>query len=151
MSDCDLRIGLGDLNARTKNVDDFISDVDGSLVLPRYNPDQIKKSHANSFIPFLKDTRSIILNGRITPQFNNFTFINPRGCSVPDYIFCPLDQIELCKEIKVLTISEIVNHSGIRPPGNLPDHSILMGTFSTSFFQQEKQMRNKVYFQNTTM
>ena len=120
-------------------INDFITDVDGSLIPPRTNPDKIKNSHADSFIPFLKDSRSVILNGRITPVFNNYTFITTRGCSVPDYMFCPLSEIDLCREIKILPVSDIVNCSGIRPPRNLPDHSIIMGTFVTSHFETEQQ------------
>ena len=56
----------------------------------------------NSFITFLKDNRSIILNGRVTPQFNNYTFVSPRGCSVPDYIISPVDHLMYCKEMKTL-------------------------------------------------
>ena len=76
LSDCDMRIGGGDLNARTREIEDFISDVDGNLIPARTNPDKCKNSHADSYIPFLKDNRSVILNGRITPSFNNFTFIS---------------------------------------------------------------------------
>ena len=72
--DCDLRIGGGDLNARTKQLQDFIPEVDGDLPI-RSNPDNIKNAHGNSFITFLKDNRSVILNGRITPHLNNYTFV----------------------------------------------------------------------------
>ena len=143
LSDCDLRIGGGDLNARTKEIDDFISDVDGSLIPQRTNPDKSKNTHTDSFLPFLKDNGSVILNGHITPQFNNYTFISPRGSSVPDYLFCPISNINLCTEIKVLPVSEVTNHFGLQPPRNLPDHSIIMGTFFTSHFQNiENSLKN---------
>ena len=77
--DCDLIVGGGDVNSRTKNMIDFLPDIDGNLIPIRENPDQTKNSHANSFITFLKDNRSIILNGRITSEFNNYTFVNPRS------------------------------------------------------------------------
>ena len=51
MSDCDLRIGGGDLNARTKDLQDFIPEIDGNLAT-RTNPDSIKNSHGSSFITF---------------------------------------------------------------------------------------------------
>ena len=37
-SDCDLRVGGGDLNARTKQLEDFIPEIDGNLPI-RTNPD----------------------------------------------------------------------------------------------------------------
>ena len=84
---------------------------------------------------FLKENRSIILNGRITPQFNNFTFVSPhRGSSVPDYIFCPVDHLEYCKQVKTLLMSEAVNLFNLQPPLNLPDHSILISSFETSYY-----------------
>ena len=139
LSDCDIRIGGGDLNARTREIEDFISDIDGDLIPARINPDKCENSHADSFIPFLKDNRLVILNGRITPTFNNFTFISTRGRSVPDYFFCPLSEIYLCKEIKVLPVSQITNHFQLQPPRYLPDHSIMMATFLTSHFTTESR------------
>ena len=132
--DCDLLIGGGDLNSRTKNMIDYLPDIDGNLIPPRNNPDQIKNSHADSFITFLKDNRSIILNGRVTPQFNDYTFVTQRGCSVPDYLFCPVDHLTFCSEMKTILMKDVVNMLNIQPPRSLPDHSLLMGTFETSFY-----------------
>ena len=66
-SDCDLRIGGGDLNARTKQLLDYIPEVDGNLPA-RTNPDNVKNAHGDSFVTFLKDNRSVILNGRVKPH-----------------------------------------------------------------------------------
>ena len=93
MSDCDLLVSAGDLNARTKDLLDYLPDIDGSLRL-RSNPDKSKNSHGEAFLTFLKDNRAVILNGRITQHLNNFTFISPRGSSVPDNIFCPLEHFK---------------------------------------------------------
>ena len=132
--DCDLLVGGGDLNSRTKDMIDYLPEIDGDFVPVRQNPDRTKNSHANSFITFLKDNRSLILNGRVTPEFNNYTFVNPRGCSVPDYLFCPVDQLTYCREMRTLVVSDIVKMLNIPPPRCLPDHSLLMGTFKTSFY-----------------
>ena len=105
------------------------------MIPPRENPDQIKNAHADSFISYLKDNRSLILNGRITPQYNNYTFVSPRGCSVPDYLFTPVDHLGFCREMKTLLVSDVVNTFRIQPPNSLPDHSILRGIFVTSFYE----------------
>ena len=68
LGDCDLLVGAGDVNARTKQLLDYIPDIDGDLIPERSNPDQIKNHHGEAFLTFLKDSRNIILNGRITPQ-----------------------------------------------------------------------------------
>ena len=51
LSDCDLRLGGGDLNARTKQLQDFIPEIDGNLP-PRTNPDNIKNVPGSSSITF---------------------------------------------------------------------------------------------------
>ena len=135
LSDCDLLVGAGDVNSRTKDIIDYVPDIDGDLVTPRSNPDQCKNAHGNCFLTFLRENRSIILNGRVTPEFDNFTFISPnRGSSVPDYQFCPLDQLKYCTSMKTLLMSDCVNMTCSNPPLNLPDHSILLGSFNTSIF-----------------
>ena len=127
--DCDLLICGGDLNARTKTMLDYIPDVDGQDFSPRANPDTDKNSHGDQFIQFLKDKRALICNGRITPEFNNFTFINPRGRSVPDYIYCPADHIQYCKIVKVLKVSDLINDLKLSVPRSIPDHSVLSSEF----------------------
>ena len=91
-----------------------------------------KNSHGDCFISFLKENRTIILNGRVTPQYNNYTFVSPRGVSVPDYIVCPVGNLVNCEKFQVLLMSDIVNMFGRLPPQTLPDHSFLIATFSTN-------------------
>ena len=138
--DCDLLVAAGDLNARTKDLPDYIADIDGH-VPNRINPDKIKNSHGTNFLTFLKDNRAVILNGRITPELNNYTFVSPRGTSVPDYIFVPLDHLPYCKEMKVTLVKDAIQALGLPPPQSIPDHSILSGTFTTSFFKLETFVR----------
>ena len=99
----------------------------------RTNPDNKKNSYGNSFIKFLKDNRSIILNGRVTPHLNNFTFVSTRRSSVPEYFYCPTEQLDFCTEMRVSLMSDIVNLTGFTPTQILPDHSILTGRFKCSF------------------
>ena len=141
MSGCDLLIGAGDLNSRTQEILDYLPDIDGN-VPTRINPDKKKNSHGSHFITFLKDNRSVILNGRITPEYNDFTFVSTRGCSVPDYIFCPLDGLHYCTEMKTFLIRDLINSLMLPPPQSLPDHSILSGTFITSEFSNKQLVQS---------
>ena len=68
LTDCDLVVGGGDLNSRTKCDFDFIPEIDGRLIAPRTNPDNIKNSHGEYFLQFLKEQRALICNGRVTPE-----------------------------------------------------------------------------------
>ena len=137
LSDCDLCIGTGDVNARTKQIKDFIPEIDGNIP-DRTNPDIVKNSHGNSFLTFLKDNRAVILNGRVTPHLNNFTFVSTRGSSVPDYMYCPIEQLDFCTEMRTVLMTDIVNMTNFVPPQHLPDHSILIGTFKTCDFETLK-------------
>ena len=133
VSDCDLVIAGGDLNSRTKNELDYIVDVD-SITSVRSNPDQEKNSHGNHFIQFLKDNRALILNGRVTPANNNFTFVKAQGRSVPDYMYCPSDHIQYCLSCKVLPVSDIINSFDLTVPHSLPDHSVIVSDFDLFSF-----------------
>ena len=138
LQDCDLIVGGGDVNARTKDLLDYIPEIDGQLIPKRFNPDNFKNAHAESFITFLKDNRSVILNGRVTPALNSYTFISRRGCSVPDYMFSTIDNLHLCTKMEILPILDIINSFSMIPPDSVPDHSILSSKFVTSSFLSNK-------------
>ena len=132
LSECDLLVGGGDLNSRTKSDLDYIPEIDGKLIPPRSNPDTIKNSHGSYFLQFLKENRALICNGRISPHLNDFTFLSTRGRSVPDYIYCPTDQIHQCREVEVVKVSDIIARFNLAVPNSIPDHSILVARFDIS-------------------
>ena len=93
---------------------DYLLDIDGNILTPWINPDKSKNSHGDSFLTFLMNHRAIILNGRITPENNNFTFLLPMGSSVPDYMVCPIENLSNCMSMSVLLMSDIIekfNHA----------------------------------------
>ena len=151
LSDCDLVIGAGDLNSRTGNMLDYIVDIDGEEIPKRINVDKNKNAHGDCFITFLKDNRSIILNGRITPENDDYTFVSNRGCSVPDYIICPVENLYNCTKMKTILVSDVINEFGFLPPKSIPDHSILSATFVTSFYDIGKNLENKNIVEKTTL
>ena len=79
--------------------------------------------------------------GEFTPEFNNFTFVSPRGRSVPDYLFSPIENLTNCHTLKTLLISDIINDFKITPPPSIPYHSVLTATFITSHFNYLKQFK----------
>ena len=54
-SDCDLLVGSGDLNCRTKDDVDYVPEIDGDLIPLRSNPDKTKNLNGNCFLTFLKE------------------------------------------------------------------------------------------------
>ena len=72
---------LAPQNSTWSNTTDFYShlisqiysDIDGIYI-------------AGDFNSLVKDTQFCVLNGRVTPEYNDFTYINGRGKSVVDYI-----------------------------------------------------------------
>ena len=146
--DCDLVLGGGDLNSRTKSELDYLPEIDGKLISPRSNPDTVKNNHGEYFLQFLKDNRALICNGRVTPELNGFTFLSVRGRSVPDYIYCPADHIQYCKSLKVMKVSEIIDLYKLPPPSSLPDHSLLIGDFDISTNEEFISVTNSAIQQN---
>ena len=128
LNDCDLVIAGGDLNSRTREDPDYLPCVDANTPA-RTNPDPDKNPHGDYFLQFLKDNRALICNGRVTPELNDFTFVSPRGRSVPDYIYCPADHIQYCVSMQVLKVSDAINQFSLPVPFSLPDHSILISEF----------------------
>ena len=44
-----------------------------------------------------------MLNGRVTPDLNNFTFMSHQGTSVNDYMIVNHEALKYCKKFEVLT------------------------------------------------
>ena len=58
---------------------------------------------------------------------------------VPDYQSCPLDQLKCCTKMETLLIRDVINEMQVPSPPSIPDHSILRGTFITSYFKFGQQ------------
>ena len=123
----------GDYNARVGRGSDIINDVDD---LPdRKIIDNVKNSHGDVLLEFLRDTQNCILNGRLTADFDNYTSLSTRGKSVVDYIITPYDCFTCCKSLKVDLLNDIIDSYKLteligercRPP----DHSVLTLTFTS--------------------
>ena len=61
----------GDFNARIGSRLDFIEHMD--LLNKRHVLDKTINSYCDSFLEFIKDVKMCIVNGRVTPEFDNFT------------------------------------------------------------------------------
>ena len=82
------------------------------------------------FIDFLKDMKMCTVNGRITPELDNFTCLNTMGNSVIDYIITEQRSINRCVKCVVHTVNDLVSSceelkSMISSQCKAPDHSVV--------------------------
>ena len=127
----------GDLNSRIGCKVDNISIID--KLSERQVLDFSVNSHGASLHEFLLDSRCCIINGRITPERNEFTFVHQRGRSVVDYFLVNIDNIGTCISCEILPPMKAFNMfcpldlAGAQ--GALSDHSILKLEIDTGFCQ----------------
>ena len=165
----DVTLICGDLNARIGDGLDYIESIDN--VPPRTVIDKTKNNHGLSLLEFLNDVKMCVLNGRITPEYDNFTSISVKGSSVVDYFITNHTSLKYCKEMKIHTVTDLIDRLNIaklishrcKPP----DHSLISLKLSCSFSRSVNQsstaeiggIRNKMYcfekrpeeFMNTPM
>ena len=81
---------------------DYIPEVD--VVPPRIILDDATNRHGSVFREFLLDAKCCLVNGRITPEHDTYTFIEPwRGSSIVDYFITSLNGLDSCKACHVFT------------------------------------------------
>ena len=156
-SECDTVYLTGDLNSRFGSEKDFIPGIDD--VNNRHVIDNGKNKHGTALLNFLLESKMIVCNGRLNPEFDNFTFIDPaRGSSVVDYFIVPNDAYHKCLEFKVKSAREMINkHCNLADVrvnlgNNIPDHSVLMLTIDVSYANEvhsESQAGDVNTFQST--
>ena len=123
-SDADAVYITGDLNSRFGDACEIIDLIDGQLP-ERKILDHGKNKHGETFLDFLKDGQLCIVNGRINPELDNFTFIDPsRGSSVVDFIVVPQANVPNVETFRVHTPCELMEliSEGDRC---VSDHSLL--------------------------
>ena len=118
----------GDFNARIGSKDYFITYID--TIPKRISIDKTTNAYCDVFIDFSKDMKLCTLNGRITPEFNNYICINTMGNSVINYIITEHRSINHCLKCLVHTVNDIVSGSEelkslISSQCKAPDHSVV--------------------------
>jgi len=124
---CDALFVIGDVNSRLGKKSDYIEDIDN--IPDRQILDETVNKHGDVFRDFLLESNMCVLNGRVTPQFNNFTSVSVKGSSVVDYIAVPHHTLNICKIFKVLLAHDAMEIAKVYH-NKIPDHSILQLVFS---------------------
>ncbi len=125
----------GDFNARIGTADDFVRGLD--KMPSRVCLDTVKCGHGDALIEFLKEAKMIVLNGRVTPELDNFTSVSHRGRAVVDYFICDHHNLDSFTSVEVKTVSSLINthdlSTMLSDTCKTPDHSLLILTLPYSF------------------
>ena len=143
LNDFDLCLYLGDVNARCGRESDVVAVIDGNRLPDRRIIDETKNTRGPIFMDFLKSVNCCLLNGRVTPDLDNFTCISHKGRSVVDYMFVPYENIDNIEQFAVLPITELSSKFDIHTDRGKPDHSILCAELTVSFVNHISVGENK--------
>ena len=123
--DADAIYFAGDLNAKLGELKDY-SDID--KVSPRKVLYKTVNNHRKALREFLLESKCCVLNSRVTPENDNYTFVSTRGTSIVDYIISPHDcvkqvqscHVDLCADI----VSELRLEQLLSDRCKTPDHTL---------------------------
>ena len=125
---CDAVYMCGDLYSKLGKMADYIPDIED--IGPRKALDGATNKHGAALRDFLLDAKCCVVNGRVTPEHDNFTCVH-RGKSCVDYFIVPNDVIRTCKSLHVFTPHQLVDmYFDVSAAGadipSIPDHSLLL-------------------------
>lgn len=129
---------LGDFNARTSKLEDFISKDGNNFIIDasenclhpknRQNCDNNINNHGKQLINICKNTDMRIINGRTKrDSLGRPTFHGINGISVVDYIICSQDTFQH------------INNFIVKPPTYLSDHSQIIAWFDIQIITRNEQ------------
>ncbi len=67
-----------------------------------------------------------IVNGRCTPEYDDFTSVSVKGLTVIDFWITPYENLSDWKMLRVIPISTFVQNMNMQVAGRLSDHSLLL-------------------------
>ena len=130
----DIILVCGDLNARIGNKNDcaYFDSIPVRKILEEGVNQQGQK-----LLSFIHETHTCILNGRITPNLDDFTSVTSyRGCAVVDYGITRQTDLHKIIEMKVESCVQMVSDLGLThmlsTSSYIPDHNKLCITLELS-------------------
>ena len=103
-------------------------------------------NHGESLVEFCNDTKSSIVNGRISPLTDNFTWISTKGIAVVDYFLKRHENLKNVLDFTVLTITNIIESIGVHEaaasPYSITNHSALVMEIVTCDVNVCESMQN---------
>ena len=125
--ECEEVIICGDFNARIGNKLDIL---DSDEVVDRKVIDQTVTPQGQMLLNLLIDTKTCIVNGRVTPQLDDFTSVAPhKEKAVVDYCITRVNELSHIVYMEVVSCLELVDQQGyqslVSDNCRLPDHNML--------------------------
>lgn len=127
----------GDFNARCGELSEYIEGVDS--VADRDVIDLTENSYDELLNDFMVSANMCMLNGRL--GVNNFTSVSKKERAVADYCITPYEQINMYKDFRVLTPSELIEHYKLAVPNRPPDHSVLLCSLNFSDWSEQPSVK----------
>ena len=115
-----------DFNARTGNKPDSAFED----IPTRSSPDEVTNTQGMGLLDFTNDTKTCILNGRVTPEYNDYTSVTGyKERSVVDYMLTRQADYKTVTKCEVLSCVDMVgrNHweTLISEKCHVPNHSLI--------------------------
>ena len=125
-TDYDFVTICGDFNARLGNKCDYIELIDE--VPQRTVIDNTSNDHGISLMQFLLQTRTCVVNGRISPLKDSFTSVSHRGKAVIDYFVVPHEHLDKIIDFEVRNITDVIKTWNLHKLAvkRASDHGILV-------------------------
>ena len=121
----------GDFSGRCGDLEDYIAGVD--CIPDRDVIDYTINKEGERLCDCLIDSNCCIMNGRNCLE-NNFTFVGTQGASVVDYCITPYELLSKYEAFRVCLTSDLLSkanlHNKINSATTVPDHSLLLWTFT---------------------
>ena len=130
----------GDSNARIGDKPDVLS---WNGISPRTVIDKTANQQGERLLTFINDIKGCVINGRVSPEYDNFTSIAPhKGSAVVDYFItrqCDLGSIQQIKVTPSLEMIHTLNCQGLLGEKcSVPDHSLISLLIETSTVVKEQ-------------
>ena len=113
----------GDFNARVGEKLDFIEGIDE--VCRRFSIDKTKNKHGDALLEICTGLKMALINGRITPEKDDFTSFNRFGMSVIDYWITGYESVCTVETCEVIPVADYINKIGLETGPKLSDHSLI--------------------------
>ena len=117
----------GDFNARigTKNNCQIFDDI-----APRISLDNVSNSQGDKLLSFINDIKGCIINGRVSPELNDFTSVTGyKGKAVVDYFITRQNDLNAIVKFNVIGCTEIIAkyelEQLVSDVSRIPDHCML--------------------------